>query len=166
VLVTHDPLDAFVLADRLLVIEDGIVVQQGDAATITARPQTDYVARLVGLNLYRGQAARRTVRITGDCTLTVAEPADGEVFVTFPPSAVALHRRRPDGSPRNVWQGTVTGVHRHGDNLRVQLEGPIKAAADVTPAAALQLDLSPGRQVWAAVKATETVAYPAVPRPR
>jgi molybdate transport system ATP-binding protein len=41
------------------------------------------------------------------------------------------------------------------------LTGPIAAAADVTPAAAAHLHLEPGREVWAAVKAAETRAYPA-----
>jgi len=163
-LVTHDPLDALVLADRLVIVEDGAVVQQGDAATITARPRTDYVARLVGLNLYRGPAADRVVRVNGDFALTVAEPIDGDVFVAFPPAAVAVHSHRPDGSPRNTWPATIAGIQRHGDNLRVQLDGPITAAADITPTAAAQLRLAPGQQVWAAVKATETLAYPATPR--
>ena len=81
--------------------------------------------------------------------------------MAFAPTAVALHNRRPDGSPRNTWPATVAGIQRHGDNLRVQLTGPITAAADVTPAAAAHLHLSPGQEVWAAVKATETRAYPA-----
>ncbi|GAA4671493.1 ABC transporter ATP-binding protein [Phytohabitans rumicis] len=160
-LVTHDPLDALVLADRLVIVEDGRVVQEGDAATITARPRTDYVARLVGLNLYRGTADGHTVLIGDGFTLTTAERLDGEAFVAFPPSAVALHPERPDGSPRNVWAATIAGIQRHGDNLRVQLDGPIPVAADITPAAAAHLHLIPGQTVWAAVKATETRAYPA-----
>jgi molybdate transport system ATP-binding protein len=86
------------------------------------------------------------------------------VFVAFPPAAVAVHPHQPGGSPRNTWPATVAGIQRHGDNLRVQLHGPITAAADITPAAAAQLNLVPGQQVWAAVKATETRAYPASPR--
>ena len=159
-LVTHDPLDALVLADRLVIVEQGRVVQEGDAATVTARPRTDYVARLVGLNLHRGRADGHTVRV-GELTLTAADRVDGDAFVAFPPAAVALHKTRPDGSPRNVWPATVTGVQRHGDNLRVQLDGPIAVAADVTPAAAAHLRLIPGQPVWAAVKAAETRAYPA-----
>ncbi|HEX8006922.1 MAG TPA: ABC transporter ATP-binding protein, partial [Trebonia sp.] len=135
-LVTHDPLDALVLADRLVIIEGGRVVQVGDAATITAQPRTDYVARLVGLNLYRGIADGYTVRVSQDLSLTVADPLHGNVFVAFPPSSVALHPQRPDGSPRNTWPATVTGLQRHGDNLRVQLADPIPVAADITPAAA------------------------------
>ncbi|MFI7076249.1 ABC transporter ATP-binding protein [Micromonospora sp. NPDC049903] len=162
-LVTHDPLDALVLADRLVIVEHGKVVQEGSAATITARPRTDYVARLVGLNLYRGQASGHQVRLADGFRLTAGDPQDGDVFVAFPPSAVALHPRQPDGSPRNTWPATITGVQRHGDNLRIQLAGPIEVAADVTPAAAAQLALTPGQPVWAAVKAAETRAYPAAP---
>ncbi|MDP9798783.1 molybdate transport system ATP-binding protein [Catenuloplanes nepalensis] len=159
-LVTHDPLDALVLADRLVIVEAGRVVQEGDAATVTARPRTDYVARLVGLNLYRGRADGHEVTLDG-LTLRVDDRLDGDVFVAFRPSSVALHAERPTGSPRNIWAATIAGIQRHGDNLRIELAGPLPAAADVTPAAAAQLDLIPGRTVWAAVKATETHAYPA-----
>ncbi|NJP34389.1 ABC transporter ATP-binding protein [Micromonospora thermarum] len=162
VLVTHDPLDALVLADRLVIVEGGRVVQEGDAASVTARPRTDYVARLVGLNLHRGRAEGHGVRVADGLVLTVADRLDGDAFVAFRPSAVALHPARPDGSPRNTWPATVAGVQRHGDNLRVQLDGPITVAADVTPAAVAALRLVPGQRVWAAVKAAETHAYPAV----
>jgi molybdate transport system ATP-binding protein len=165
-LVTHDPLDAFVLADRLVIIEHGQIVQEGDAASVTAQPRTDYVARLVGLNLYRGHGDGDTVTIPASgpagrgFRFFVAGPAHGEVFVAFPPAAVALHPHRPDGSPRNTWPATIIGIQHHGDNLRIELEGPLTAAADITPAAAAQLHLTLGTQVWAAVKATETRAFP------
>jgi molybdate transport system ATP-binding protein len=159
--VTHDPLDAAILADRLIVIENGRIVQQGDAVTITARPQTDYVARLVGLNLYRGHADGHTVALDNGFKLTVDDRHHGAVFVAFRPAAVALHQYPPEGSPRNVWQATVTGIQHHGDNLRVELSGPLRAAADVTPDAVAQLRLAAGEPVWAAVKATEIRAYAA-----
>ena len=160
-LVTHDPLDALVLAQRLVIIEHGRIVQEGDAATITAQPRTDYVARLVGLNLYRGRAHGHQVRITDSFALAVATDDEGEVFVAFPPTAVALYPRRPEGSPRNTWPARITDIARHGDNLRVRLAGPVTAAADITQAAASHLHLAPGQEVWAAVKAVETRTYPA-----
>ncbi|WP_030917541.1 ABC transporter ATP-binding protein [Streptosporangium amethystogenes] len=159
VLVTHDPLDAMVLADRLVVIENGAVVQQGTPAEVARRPRTDYVARLVGLNLYRGTAAGQQVSV-GEVLFSVAEQLEGPAFVAFPPSAVALYRTRPDGSPRNLWQATIEGIERHGDSVRIHLAGPIAAAADVTPAAVADLDLTPGQRIWASVKATETHVYP------
>ena len=65
VVVTHDAVDAFVLADRLVVVEDGRVVQTGTPAEVASRPVTAYVARLVGLNLYRGEAADGVVTLAG-----------------------------------------------------------------------------------------------------
>ncbi|MFD1932332.1 MULTISPECIES: ABC transporter ATP-binding protein [Nonomuraea] len=158
VLVTHDPLDAMVLADRLVVIEDGAVVQEGAPAEVARRPRTDYVARLVGLNFYRGAAEGHRVKV-GELLFNTTEQLEGPAFVAFPPSAVALYRSRPDGSPRNLWQGRIQGIERHGDNVRVHLDGPIIAFADITPAAVADLDLTPGQGIWASVKATETHAY-------
>ncbi|MGW0802477.1 ABC transporter ATP-binding protein [Nonomuraea sp. NPDC002799] len=160
VLVTHDPLDAMVLADRLIVIEHGATVQQGPPAEVARRPRTDYVARLVGLNLYRGVADGARVKV-GELVLHTSEQLGGAAFVAFPPAAVALYRTRPDGSPRNLWQARIDGIERHGDNVRVHLDGPIAAFADITPAAVADLDLTPGQRIWASVKATETHAYPA-----
>ncbi|NUW38247.1 ABC transporter ATP-binding protein [Nonomuraea sp. SMC257] len=160
VLVTHDPLDAMVLADRLVVIENGAIVQQGAPAEVARHPRTDYVARLVGLNLYRGVADGTRVK-AGELLLHTSEHLDGAAFVAFPPAAVALYRSRPDGSPRNLWQARIDGIERHGDNVRVHLEGPVTAFADITPAAVADLDLTPGQTIWASVKATETHAYPA-----
>jgi len=103
VLVTHDPVDAMVLADRIVVLEDGAVVQRGTPADVARAPRTEYVARLVGLNLIRGTARGTEVTLVGGGVLHLSEPADGEVFVAFAPSAVALHRDRPTGaSPRNT----------------------------------------------------------------
>ncbi|GGO72124.1 ABC transporter ATP-binding protein [Nonomuraea cavernae] len=160
VLVTHDPLDAMVLADRLIVIENGAIVQQGTPGEVARRPRTDYVARLVGLNLYRGLADGTQVKVD-ELLFSTADSLDGPAFVAFAPAAVALYRSRPDGSPRNLWQATIDGIERHGDNVRVHLDGPIAAFADITPAAVADLDLTPGQRIWASVKATETHAYPA-----
>ena len=161
VLVSHDPLDAMVLADRLVVLEHGRVVQSGRPGEVARAPRTDYVARLVGLNLYRGQARGTAVEVDGGGTLATSEPRSGAVFLTFPPSAVALHPRRPEGSARNVWAGRIAGLEQHGDTVRVQVAADPPVLADVTPAAVADLDLTVGSPVWAAVKATEVHAYPA-----
>ncbi|MFF4020138.1 ABC transporter ATP-binding protein [Streptomyces sp. NPDC001843] len=162
VLVTHDPLDAMVLADHLVVVEDGRVVQEGTPSDIARRPRTDYIAHLVGLNLYRGEAEGHTVRVDGGAGITTAEDLTGPVFVAFPPTAVTVHRDRPTGSSaRNLWRCEVTGLETHGDQIRAALTGELPVVADLTTVAAAELGLRPGATVWATVKATQTHAYPA-----
>jgi molybdate transport system ATP-binding protein len=160
--VTHDPLDALVLADRIAVLEDGRIVQSGTPAEVARHPRTDHVARLVGLNLYRGTGVGTAVRLVDGTELAVAEPVRGPAFAAFPPTAVAVYRSRPDGSPRNCWPVTVTELEPHGGGaIRVRLAGSPQVYADVTAAAVAELRLAPGSPVWAAVKATEVAVYPA-----
>jgi molybdate transport system ATP-binding protein len=159
-LVTHDPLDAMVLADRLVIIENGHVVQEGAPTEIARRPRTNYVAQLVGLNLYRGTADGTTVALDGGGVLTTASPAVGPVHVAFPPSAVSLYTERPSGSPRNAWQVVVSGIEQHAHTVRVRLDGPPTLLADVTTAAVADLHLAPGQALWATLKATEIQTYP------
>jgi molybdate transport system ATP-binding protein len=160
-LVTHDPLDAMILADHLVIIEDGAVVQSGPPVSIARQPRTNYIAHLVGLNLYRGTANGTTVSLDGGGHLTIAEPTTGPVHVAFPPTAVSLHPEPPTGSPRNNWPVTITTIEQHAHTIRVRLTGTPPVLADITPATIAELHLTPGTHLWATVKATETTTYPA-----
>jgi molybdate transport system ATP-binding protein len=168
-LITHDPVDALVLADRLVIVEDGRVTQSGLPAEVTARPASRYVAQLVGINLLHGTATgTHTVTLTGGAELTVADavapPADGDgldgLAIAIRPQAVALHRHDPGGSPRNCWAAAVSDLEANGDRVRVTLDGPVPVTAEVTPAAVAELDLAPGTPVWATVKAVDLTVYP------
>jgi len=160
-LVTHDPLEAVALADRLVVIEHGRLVQTGTPAEVTGQPRSQYVADLVGVNLLRGQADHGSVRLAEGAVIAAAAAESGEVFAVIHPRAVALHRQRPDGSPRNVWPGRVGSVELASGRVRVRVEGPVSLVAEVTPGAVKELGLDEGSQVWLAFKSTEVGVYPA-----
>src|SRR5262249_59332497 len=114
----------------------------GGPAEIVSRPGTEYVARLAGLNLYRGRAGEGgRVDVEGGGTLAVDEPVEGDVFVAFPPSAVAVFSTRPEGGPRNVWEVGVAGLEPRGEHVRVQFPGRPPGAAEVAAPAAAQRGL-------------------------
>src|SRR6266568_8794101 len=161
IVITHDPLEAVALADRLVILERGRVVQTGSPTDVTQRPRSRYVADLVGVNLLRGTATAGHVAVSGGATLQSADGVDGEVFAVIHPRAVALHRARPEGSPRNVWRGRASALDFQGDRVRVGVEGEMPIIAEVTPAAVRELDLVEGGEVWVSVKATEITVYPA-----
>jgi molybdate transport system ATP-binding protein len=167
-LVTHDPLEAMVMTDRLLVIEDGRIVQEGSPAAVARRPATQYIARLVGLNLYAGRRSGTSIALDGGGTLVAAasttgdEPGAGSrVLLALRPSAIALHTEKPGhSSPRNVWPGRVAGLELLIDRVRVQVDGTPPALVDITPAAVAELDLTAGAPVWLSAKATDVETYP------
>lgn len=159
VMVTHDPVDAMAIGDRLVVVENGRVTQQGPMSEVTARPRSPWVAALVGLNLFEGTARGGEVTLAAGGSLTVAGDLRGPVFVLVHPRAVALHRSRPEGSPRNIWAGVAGALDLQADRVRVEIAGSLPIVAEVTPAAAADLHLRDGGPVWVSVKATEIDVY-------
>jgi molybdate transport system ATP-binding protein len=160
-LVTHDPVEAMALADKLVVLEKGAVVQSGTPGEVTARPRSRFVADLAGVNLLRGRAYGDHVALAAEASLAAVEAGSGDVFAVVHPRAVALYRSRPDGTPRNVWRGQVDTVDLEGERVRVRVIGPVPLVAEVTRAAVLELGLIAGASVWMTVKATEVSVYPA-----
>ena len=161
-LVTHDPLEALVLADQLIVLEGGRIVQEGTPARIARQPATDYVAKLVGLNLYAGLANGSEVVLSGGGTFVVPDQGHhGDVLVAVRPSAVVVSTQQPQpSSARNTWPAKVAGLSLLADRVRLDLEGQPSALVDVTPAAVAELSLDPGSQVWLTTKATDLEVYP------
>jgi molybdate transport system ATP-binding protein len=143
-LVTHDPLEALVLADRLIVLEDGRIVQDGTPAQVARQPATGYVAKLVGLNLYAGRADGSHVALIGGGTFVIAAQGQhGDVLVAVRPSAVVVSNQRPQpSSARNTWPAKITGLTLLADRVRLDLEGEPSALVDVTPPAVAELSLS------------------------
>jgi molybdate transport system ATP-binding protein len=161
VLVTHDPLDALTLADHLVFVEDGRVSQAGTPAEVLSEPRSPYVATVVGLNLYAGQGdSHGHVTTSTGTVLVTTDPTEGPVWATVPPHGVALHRTRPDGSPRNTWEVQVRSVTMQGQSARVGLEGDLSLTAEVTLESVAGLGIRVGERLWAAVKATEVRTYP------
>ncbi len=161
ILVTHDPVDAYALADRVVILEGGRVVQTGTFDDVIAHPRSRYVADLVGINLLTGVAASGTITLGTGGTVVAADHVDGPTYAVIQPHSVALYASPPDGSPRNVWPATVADIDRQADRVRVRLAGPVPLVAEVTPAGLDALGLQPGDQTWATVKATEITTYPA-----
>jgi molybdate transport system ATP-binding protein len=160
-LVTHDPLEALVLADRLIVLEQGRIVQDGTPAHVARQPGTDYVARLVGLNLYSGNASGTTVALVKDGTFVIPDRGQhGDVLVAVRPSSIVVSMHRPvAGSARNTWPARVVGLTLLADRVRLDLSGQPDALVDVTPAAVAELSLATGTEVWLSVKATDLEVY-------
>ncbi|MEU2503087.1 ABC transporter permease [Streptomyces sp. NPDC007863] len=163
-IVTHDPVEAVSLADRVLVLDGGRALQDATPTEVTRHPRSPWVARMLGRNAWPGTADAEGIALDGGGVLVAAEPPPPgtPALAIVAPEAVSVHREKPAGSPRNVWPGTVREITGSGSRLRVLVtsaEAP-DLVAEITPQAAAELGLADGVSVWTSVKATETTVVP------
>jgi molybdate transport system ATP-binding protein len=163
ILVTHDPVDAYALADRVVILDGGAVVQSGTLTEVTAHPRSRYVADLVGVNLVGGIVSDGVLTSSaGGGRVVVSDAIDGPSFALIRPHSIALVREATAGSSvRNLWRGVVGDIDRLGERARVGVEGELSLTAEITIAALAALDLRPGDEIYASAKATDIEVYPA-----
>ena len=158
-IVTHDPVEAVALADRVLVLDEGRTLQDAPPAEVTRHPRSPWVARMLGRNAWPGTTTADGLEPARGGHLVVADPLPAGVpaLAVIAPEAVSVHREKPTGSPRNVWPGTVREITSGGSRLRVLVasEHAPDLVAEITPQAAAELSLADGVAVWTSVKATE-----------
>lgn len=167
VIVTHDLLDALALADTVVVIEGGRIVERGRTTEVLTSPRSAFAARIAGVNLIAG-SAKTTETLCTPWGVTVhghGDTAGGSAVAVFSPAAVAVHVEPPHASPRNVFDITIAEMDVHGTTVRLRgqdnPDGSPGLAADVTPAAVAELDLEPGGRVYFVVKSQEVALHPA-----
>ena len=162
ILVTHDPVDAYALADRVAILDEGRIVQVGTLADVTAHPRSRYVADLVGVNLVTGTVADGVLTTATGAHVVIADALPGTSFAVIRPSSIALVREPASGSSaRNTWHGMITDIDRLGDRVRVGVAGPLPLTAEITVEALDALSLRPGDEIYASTKATDINVYPA-----
>jgi len=161
ILVTHDPLDAYALADRVAIIDNGSIVQSGSIAQITAHPRSRYVAELVGTNLVSGWVAHDGLTTRDGVHVATIADFTGPGFAMIRPQSITVSKAVADSSARNTFTGTVDDVDRLGDRVRIGINAPVHLTAEITADALDNLSLRPGDRVHATIKATDIETYPA-----
>ncbi len=166
-LVTHDLLDVLALADTVVVLESGRIVQRGRVSEVLTAPSSAFAAELAGVNVVHGtQQDAGVLALAGGLFVhglqKAAAPEGATAFAVFSPSSVAVFLEPPHGSPRNVWAADVVSLAAQAGTVRVllALRNGVRLGADLTPAAVAELDLHPGRGAWAVVKAQEVALHP------
>lgn len=161
ILVTHDPVDAYALADRVAIFDHGTIAQTGTISEITAHPRSRYVAQLIGTNLIAGALTPDGLTTREGVHLSVVAEFTGPGFAVIRPQSITLLRHVADTSARNTFTGVVDDIDRLGDRVRVGVDAPIHLTAEITVGALDELQLRPGDRIHATVKATDIDSYPA-----
>ncbi|MBH0098156.1 ABC transporter ATP-binding protein [Salinibacterium sp. NSLL150] len=163
IVVTHDVVDAMVLADRVAIMDAGRIIDSGDVARVLGEPVNQFAATLVGLNVLHGIVeTRELVRLAdgrGFAVDDVVPEVGAEVSVAFPPSAVTLRREVSAPSHPNEWHATVDLLEPGLRGIRVTLLGDT-VVAETAAADLLAHDITPGDRIVASVAASQITVYP------
>ncbi len=170
ILVTHIREEAVYLADRLAIMLKGRIVQTGTPEEISAAPATSEVSRLMGQEaLVEGVVERADnglLEITahGQPVKAFGKQRQGErVLLTFRPEEVILARERPATSIRNWFYAEIKDIRAYDRMFLTILDCGFRLKAFVSRASVEELELQPGRKIWAGIKASAITTWPGNP---
>lgn len=154
ILVTHDPLDAVMLASHTVVIDDGRIVQQGATTEVLGHPRSRFAAAIAGVNLVAGVAAKdgalRTAegfRLVGRGDALTTGEAGSAVFspasVRIAPAAESADAESADAAI-NSWHGTVSVMEAVAGGIRILTAEHPQLAVDCPSGIAATLGIRPG----------------------
>ena len=159
--VTHDFEDVWTLANRVVVIRRGEVMQTGDPESVFKRPSPDFVAEFLGTNVLKGKVKALEGKLTvieaeglEIYSSDLADPGE-EIAVSIRPEEIILARETVESSARNILRGNVTGVFKKEHLVVVEVKmGNAEIKAVITSTSCEMLGLKPGRETYAVFKAS------------
>jgi molybdate transport system ATP-binding protein len=174
ILVTHDRTEALALAEEVVVLHEGSILQQGPVREVFSRPANLKVAGIVAVETVQpGQVVRASAGlatglitvIVGTRTLMALAPDlpdhTKEVYVCIRAEDVILMKGDPaHSSPRNCLTGRVVALNPEGPMVRIDLDCGFPLAALLTRQASEELILSEGDQISALIKAPQIHLIP------
>ena len=155
-IVTHDFEDAAALADRVGVLVEGRVLQEGTAAELVATPASAFVAGFTGANLLLGTASPASgglteVALDAGFSVYSTDPGEGRVALAVYPWEISIARAAVDDSAVNHVRAPIASLVTLGNRARVRV-GPV--TAEVTTRSVERMGLGEGDVVVASFKAT------------
>ncbi len=168
-MVTHDQSEALRMSDRIAVMQDGSIVQDGDPLQVMNNPANEFVASFVGMeSIVAGVVLRndggllavsvgwREVEAIGDV------PVGVKVYCGIRPENIIIDTVRPEGgtSVRNLFPARILATASMGPFLKVTLDCGFPLVAYVTRESYASLALAEGKEVFASFKTTAVHLIP------
>jgi len=157
--VTHDFQEAVALGDRIAVVNEGRVVQVGSSEEVFYRPNSEFVARFVGVrNIFRGEVVAGVggegVLHAGGMEVAVATDVVGTVHGAIRPEDIVLSREPLCSGAGNAFRGRVVSVVDRGTVVYVTVRVPPDFVCAITRRARKEMGLEEGQEVCIAFGAS------------
>jgi iron(III) transport system ATP-binding protein len=172
VFVTHDQVEALSLADRVAVMDQGRIVQEGAPTEIYERPANLFVARFLGAaNVLAGRIEERDcqgrVRIALDgsgqhLTLVAEQRPGARVDIVLRPENLTISASAP-AQEHNCIAGRITALAFQGNSVEYEVD--VGGGPSLRVLARAQADLTRGMPVWVAIDPRHVAIFGSAEQP-
>lgn len=158
--VTHNQVEAFILADRLAVMKDGAIIQTGSPKQVFHKPRDDFVARFVGFeNLFDGEVVENRKNVAkidvGGVVIEAVTEKVGKCVVGVRPDDIIVSKHLFKSSVRNMLKGSIVDFVDMDAfvSLIVSVDSSSFVAL-ITKRSFLEMNLKKGSEVYLSFKAS------------
>ncbi|PNR94209.1 ABC transporter [Petrotoga sp. HWH.PT.55.6.1] len=161
--VTHDFNEAFSLADKIAIMKDGKIIQDGDSKDVFNKPNSDFVARFTGVrNIFRGEIIKDDsgtyVSVNG-LKISVASEKMGNVNISVRPEDILLSTNPFDSSARNVFPGVIKRIDEQLSVVHITVDIGIPLVVYITRQSLKELNLVENKKIFVTFKASAVHVY-------
>ncbi|MBN1288024.1 MAG: ATP-binding cassette domain-containing protein [Actinobacteria bacterium] len=161
--VTHSFDEAFLLGNRMAIMDHGEIIQEGEISEVFRKPNCKFVADFVGTtNIFYGESLVRNglsfIKIDGT-EIVSGIPAEGHVYATVRPEAILLSLHPIESSARNAFKGKVSRILDEGSIIKVEINAGIPMIAAITRRSLEDMEIFPGKELFMTFKATDVHVF-------
>jgi molybdate/tungstate transport system ATP-binding protein len=158
--VTHDPEEALRLADRVGIMQAGMIVQIGDPVSVMRNPSNAFVARMSGLKNYfkavvePAYQSETHIAKVNHLYFKFEGNIDHHVgFVLIDENQISISVEKPRSSALNVFEGIITECNKMNSGTEVTIDIGVNMVARITDESFHSMNLGPGLRCWISFKA-------------
>ena len=126
IMVTHDQEEALTMADRIILMNNGVIEQEGSPQDLYSKPKTAFSANFIGTtNLFKAKKiSESSIEINGSALECNENIKDDLLTVTIRPEDIKISE---NGNEKNILNGTIKELEFLGSNIRGHIEVNFKS---------------------------------------
>jgi len=161
--VTHDHVEAVVLADRIGVMSRGEIVQVGTPDEVFRKPASEFVANFVGFeNMFSGfstvEGGIADINL-GEIRVKAVSDREGPVKVCIRPDDILLSKRPFKSSARNLFKGEIAEIAERGPLVKIKVAAGMDFVVLITRRSLLEMGLTVGSEAYLSFKASSVLVF-------
>lgn len=161
--VTHDFNEAFSLSDKIAIMKNGKIIQDGISSEVFNKPNSDFVAHFTGTkNIFKGEITKNnseTYVFVNGVKIMVATQKKGNVNISIRPEDILISINPFYSSARNVFSGVIKRINEQLSLVHITVDIGIPLVVYVTKQSSKELNLVENKKVFITFKASAVHVY-------